>query len=90
MAESEPGFQGGWWSTRQLGDICAFDCFVSWQTVLEENPHPTIIVAGEGAGSLGLNLGRGPDPPSPLTLPLHRMPPPPLHGDRVGEAEGFR
>jgi hypothetical protein len=60
MAESETSYGGGWWSTRALGEICAFDCFVSWETVLEENPNATIIMAGEGAGSFGLNLGRGP------------------------------
>lgn len=60
MAETETNFAGGWWSTRDLGSICAFNCFVSWETVLEQNPHATIIVAPEGAGSVGLNLGTGP------------------------------
>jgi hypothetical protein len=60
MADSETGFGGGWWSTRDLGTICQFNCFVSWETVLEQNPNATIIVAGEGAGSTGVNLGRGP------------------------------
>ena len=60
MAESETNLAGGWWSTRALGAICAFDCFVSWETVQEENPHATIIVAGSGAGAVGINLGRGP------------------------------
>jgi hypothetical protein len=60
MAPSQTSYGGGWWSTRALGSICAFNCFVSWQTVLEQNPHATIIAVPVGPGSLGVNLGRGP------------------------------
>lgn len=52
FAESETAFAGGWWSTKTLGDVCAFDCFVSWETIIENNPNATISVAG-------VNLGRG-------------------------------
>lgn len=59
MAASQTSFGGGWWSTRTLGTIDAFADYVSWETVLEQNPHATII-AQAGNGSFGVNLGTGP------------------------------
>src|SRR5690606_8265971 len=43
----------GWWSTRGLGTICSFNCFVDWTTVLEQNPSATIV-------AMGVNVGSGP------------------------------
>lgn len=53
FAQSQTSFAGGWWTTRTLGDVCEFNCFVSWDTIIENNPHAEILVTG-------VNLGRGP------------------------------
>jgi hypothetical protein len=53
MASSQTGFGGGWWSTRDIPGICAFNCFVDWDTIVQNNPNAK-IVAG-----VGVNVGSG-------------------------------
>lgn len=42
-----------WWSTKTIPGICAFNCFVSWDTILTHNPDAKIKYG------LGLNVGSG-------------------------------
>lgn len=44
---------GIWWSTRAIPGVCAFDCFVSWATILANNPNAKV------SGGLGFNIGSG-------------------------------
>ena len=49
-------FSGGaakWWSTKPIGAICAFNCFVSWNDILAAAPDATIL------GGVGINQGGG-------------------------------
>ncbi len=49
-------FDGGnavWWSTNDIPGVCAFNCFVSWDTILAANPNAKIV------GGLGFNVGSG-------------------------------
>lgn len=45
--------RGLWWSTRPIPGVCGLDCFVSWNTILANNPQAVI------AGGFGLNQGTG-------------------------------
>jgi hypothetical protein len=42
-----------WWSSRAIPGVCAFDCFVSWSTIVAANPNATIL------GGFGVNQGSG-------------------------------
>ena len=42
-----------WWSSRAIPGVCAFDCFVSWSSILAANPNATIL------GGVGFNVGSG-------------------------------
>ncbi len=42
-----------WWSTKDIPGVCAFNCFVSWSTILTNNPNAKI------SGELGFNAGSG-------------------------------
>ena len=53
FAPSQTGFAGGWWTTRQVGTVCATVCYADFATLLANAPDATII-------SVGLNVGRGP------------------------------
>ena len=44
-----------WWSSRAIPGVCAFDCFVSWNTIVASNPD-AVILAG-----FGINQGSGND-----------------------------
>lgn len=44
---------GGWWSTRAIPGVCAFNCFVSLAEIQAANPNAVI-------GSYGVNVGHGP------------------------------
>jgi hypothetical protein len=49
-------YDGGnaiWWSTRPIPGVCAFNCFVTWNTILANNPNATIV------GGFGVNQGSG-------------------------------
>jgi hypothetical protein len=48
------GGQAIWWSTRPMpGGVCAFDCFVTWETIVANNPDAVIL------GGFGVNQGSG-------------------------------
>jgi hypothetical protein len=50
------GYSGGsatWWSTRAIPGVCAFNCFVSWSSIVSNNPDATIL------GGFGVNQGSG-------------------------------
>ncbi len=50
------GYDAGnavWWSSRAIPGVCAFDCFVSWSSILAANPDATIL------GGVGFNVGSG-------------------------------
>lgn len=47
------GGQARWWSTKNIPGVCAFDCFVTWDAIVEANPEATIL------GGFGLNQGSG-------------------------------
>jgi|SRR5687768_1425944 len=47
------GGQAIWWSTRAIPGVCAFDCFVTWETIVENNPDAVIL------GGFGVNQGSG-------------------------------
>ncbi len=53
MAPSQTSFGGGWWSTHAIPGVCAFSCYVSWQTIVENNPNAKIV------GGFGVNIGSG-------------------------------
>lgn len=42
-----------WWSTKNIPGVCAFDCFVTWNTIVAANPDATIL------GGFGINQGSG-------------------------------
>lgn len=42
-----------WWSSRAIPGVCAFSCFVSWDTILANNPDAVIV------GGFGINQGSG-------------------------------
>ena len=49
-------FDGGsavWWSTGNIPGVCAFNCFVTWDTILANNPNAEIKYA------VGFNVGSG-------------------------------
>ena len=49
-------YNGGnavWWSSKGIPGVCAFDCFVSWSSILAANPNATIL------GGVGFNVGSG-------------------------------
>lgn len=49
-------YQGGqaiWWSSRAIPGVCASSCFVTWDTIVANNPNATIT------GGFGLNQGSG-------------------------------
>lgn len=47
------GGQAKWWSTRAMPGVCAFDCFVTWDTIVQNNPSASIL------GGFGVNQGSG-------------------------------
>lgn len=47
------GGQARWWSTRDIPGVCAFDCFVTWQSIVATNPNAIIV------GGFGVNQGSG-------------------------------
>ena len=47
------GIQGVWWSTRPINELCAFDCFQTWDKILDDNPDAVIV------GGVGVNQGSG-------------------------------
>lgn len=47
------GGQAIWWSTRAIPGVCAFDCFVTWETIVANNPDAEIL------GGFGVNQGSG-------------------------------
>jgi hypothetical protein len=47
------GGQARWWSTRAIPGVCAFDCFIAWDTIVANNPNATVL------GALGINQGSG-------------------------------
>lgn len=54
--QSWDAFNGGqarWWSTRAIPGVCAFDCFIAWDTIVDNNPNATVL------GGLGINQGSG-------------------------------
>lgn len=53
MAPSQTGFAGGWWSTKDIPGVCAFNCFVDWDTILLNNPDAKIKYG------FGVNVGSG-------------------------------
>ena len=53
MAPSQTGFQGGWWSTKVIPGVCAFNCFVNWDTIVQNNPNAKIKYG------FGVNIGSG-------------------------------
>ncbi|RIK45525.1 MAG: hypothetical protein DCC58_06170 [Chloroflexi bacterium] len=49
-------FDGGdaiWWSTKDIPGVCAFTCYVTWDTILANNPNAKI------SGAFGFNVGSG-------------------------------
>jgi hypothetical protein len=42
-----------WWSTRDIPGVCAFNCFVTWNQILADNPNAVIL------GGFGINQGGG-------------------------------
>ncbi len=42
-----------WWSSQPIPGVCAFNCFVTWNTILASNPDATIL------GGFGVNQGSG-------------------------------
>lgn len=42
-----------WWSTAVIPGVCSFNCFVSWNTILANNPSATVRFA------IGFNIGSG-------------------------------
>jgi hypothetical protein len=42
-----------WWSTKDIPGVCAFNCFVSWSTIVANNPNAKI------SGGFGTNVGSG-------------------------------
>ena len=53
MAPSQTGFGGGWWSTKNIPGVCEFNCFVDWDTIIQNNPNAKIKYG------LGVNIGSG-------------------------------
>jgi hypothetical protein len=53
MAPSQTGFDGGWWSTKDIPGVCAFNCFVDWETIVQNNPNAKIKYG------FGVNVGSG-------------------------------
>jgi hypothetical protein len=47
------GGQGRWWSTKGIPGVCAFDCFVAWDSIIANNPDAVI------GGGFGVNQGSG-------------------------------
>lgn len=45
--------QAIWWSTRDIPGVCAFTCYVTWDTIVASNPDAVI------GGGFGLNQGSG-------------------------------
>jgi hypothetical protein len=49
-------YDGGnaiWWSSRAIPGVCASSCFVTWNTIVANNPNATIV------GGFGVNQGSG-------------------------------
>ncbi|HEX6576079.1 MAG TPA: hypothetical protein VF042_14015, partial [Gemmatimonadaceae bacterium] len=42
-----------WWSSKSIPGVCEFNCFVSWNTIVGNNPDATIL------GGFGINQGSG-------------------------------
>ena len=42
-----------WWSSKPIPGVCDFNCFVTWNTILANNPDATIL------GGVGVNQGSG-------------------------------
>ncbi len=53
MAPSQTGFGGGWWSTKDIPGVCPFNCFVDWETIVQNNPDAKIKYG------FGVNVGSG-------------------------------
>lgn len=53
MAPSQTGFEGGWWSTKDIPGVCSFNCFVSWDTIVQDNPNAKV------KNGFGVNVGSG-------------------------------
>lgn len=47
---------GVWWSTKQIGAICAFNCFVAWNDIVAAAPAGTVLTYGvnQGSGNAGI------------------------------------
>lgn len=52
-APTQTGFAGGWWTTRDVGSICAFTCYTTLADLQAQAPDATIL-------GIGVNVGRGP------------------------------
>ncbi len=49
-------YNGGnaiWWSSRAIPGVCAFDCFVTWNSIVAANPDDVVV------GGFGVNQGSG-------------------------------
>ena len=54
--QSWDAYNGGnaiWWSSKNIPGVCAFDCFVTWNSIVAANPDATIL------GGFGINQGSG-------------------------------
>ena len=47
------GGNAKWWSTKPIPGVCDFNCFVSWGTILQNNPYAKV------KGIFGFNVGSG-------------------------------
>lgn len=53
LGHTSSSYTGGWWSTRTIPDLPAFDHFVSLAEIQAANPDAVIL-------SFGVNVGKGP------------------------------
>lgn len=51
--DAHAGGDARWWSTKDIPGACAFNCFVSWDTIVANNPDAVV------SGGFGLNIGSG-------------------------------
>src|SRR5437868_4333085 len=51
------GGNGVWWSTRDIPDVCASNCFVKWSDIVAANPTATIQgeLINQGSGNPGID-----------------------------------
>jgi len=51
-----------WWSSQAIPGVCATSCYVTWATILANNPNARITTATQNFsqyGGLGISLGSG-------------------------------